>query len=430
LRAIDTALSTDVSNSLTPVRRLIGAELADRAVRDTVLAPVALLCAPRGDGFEQTLFPRAALSRLWKGLKAIEPSATGAVAETIALTPDDPALPDVCDRLCLAAAAALKEGASAMAPAIAVLQDRAAGSAAELAAFLELAPLARSAFRRLPVWLRLMSDEHAAAVRLLFKDAEAAAPDSAPLLLELLLAQSDEPWTLLRIVSAVTHHASDRYLASSEMAGFCERVLADAERNIGVLRQFDPDGGDPAAQTATDALAAAINEILEFEESLDLNKEGPWGRRIAKMRQTLSGSAEGHLKKAAKAVGEAMPLRQVRLGGVSLRWEPDVEHLPDPVRLRRALGFLAFFGRSRASSGQGGYGSVRARAAEEISHRLDSYIEDLLGMIHAGDVQSLDHARAYLEAAADMIGLVQDAKAAQIARRRAASVLEAPIRPG
>jgi hypothetical protein len=428
LRAIDTALSADSSNALTPVRRLIGAELSDRGVRDVVLAPVVPLSVVRADGFGQALFA-GVLPRLWKGLKQIDPAGTAAVASTVAMAPQDPTLPAACDRLCLALAARMKARDPAMEPAVRLLEGQRAGAADELAAYLELAPLARSAFARLPGWLRLMSDEHAAAVRLLFKDAEEVASDSAPRLLELLLARSPEPWTLLRIVSAVTHRAGDSYLSNSEMAGFCERVLADAERNIGVLRQFDPEGGDPAARTVTEALAAAIQEILEFEECVELNKDGQWGRRIGKMKQGLSSLAEGHLKRTGKAIGEALPLHQVRLGGVNLRWEPSLELAPDPARLGRALGFLAFYGRSRASAAQGGYAAARAKAGEEILHRLESYVEDLLGMVHSGDAAPLDHARAYLEAAAELITLAQDDKAGQIVRRRAAAVLEEAGRP-
>ncbi len=40
-------------------------------------------------------------------------------------------------------------------------------------------------------------------------------------------------------------------------------------------------------------------------------------------------------------------------------------------------------------------------------------------MIHTGDAGNLDHAQAFLEVAADFIGLVQDEKSAQIVRRRA-----------
>ena len=75
VRGLDAALRSDRSASLDPVRALVRAEAADRAVRDVVLAPLIALCAPRSDGFVQVQLPLGALSRLWKGLRAIEPLA-------------------------------------------------------------------------------------------------------------------------------------------------------------------------------------------------------------------------------------------------------------------------------------------------------------------------------------------------------------------
>jgi hypothetical protein len=421
VRDLDMALRADTSAALAPVRAMVRAELSDRGVRDVVLAPVAPLCAPRTDGFKQAVFPAGALSRLWRALRALEPSAVTVVVSNLTLSADDESYPPACDDLCRAAAAAIRDGTPAMKGLVRYLEDFQPGAAAHFAGYLELAPLARTAIKRLPIWLRIMTEEHAAAVRLLFKDADAIAPDASPRLLEVLLAQTAEPWRLLRIVSAATHRANDRYLSSSELAEFCERVLADIERRVNLVRLFDVDGGIEAGQAAAAALAVGINEILEFEENIELNKAGPWGQRIGKLKQSLSGLTEGLLKKTPKIVGEALPLQQVRIGGVNLRMEPKLDQAPDARLVRRALASLAFFDRCRATVGPGGYGAVRNKAGEEITHGLDSYIEDILAMAHGGELESLDHARAFLEVAADMTALAQDEKSAQIVRRRAAA---------
>jgi hypothetical protein len=421
VRDLDMALRADTSAALASVRAMVRAELSDRGVRDVVLAPVAPLCSPRADGFKQALFPAGVLSRLWRTLRAMEPQTVTLVVSNLTLTTEDESHPPACDDLCRAAATAIREDAPAMQGLVRYLEDFQPGAAAQFAGFLELAPLARTAIKRLPIWLRNMTDDHVAAARLLFKDADAIAPDASPRLLEVLLAQTAEPWRLLRIISAVTHRANDRYLSSSEMAEFCERVLADIERRVNLVRQFDVDGGVEAGQAAAAAAAVAIGEILEFEESVELNKSGPWGQRIGKLKESLSGLTEGLLKKAPKVVGDALPLQHVRVGGVKLRMEPRLDQAPDARLVRRAMASLAFFDRCRATSGQGGYGAVRGRAGEEIAHRLDSYVEDILAMAHAGELESLDHARAYLEVAADMTALAQDEKSAQIVRRRAAA---------
>ncbi|MEI9890091.1 MAG: hypothetical protein WDN45_05175 [Caulobacteraceae bacterium] len=421
VRDLDSALRADTSAPLAPVRAMVRAELSDRHVRDVVLAPVGPLCTPRADGFKQALFPAGALSRVWRALRALEPKTVAVVVSNLTLTAEDEHYPPACDELCAAAAAAIRAGDPAMDGLIRYLEDYQPGAAATFASYVELVPLARTAIKKLPGWLRNMTEENAAAVRLLLKDAGGVAGDASPRILEILLAQIAEPWRLLRIVSAMTNRGGDRYLSSSELAEFCERVLADIERRVNLLRQFDLDGGPEAGQAAAGALAVAIHEILEFEECLDLNKEGPWGQRVVKMRGALSNLTEGYLKKSPKAVGEALPLQPVRIGGATLRMEPRLEQAPDGRLVRRAMASLAFFERCRGNAAQGGFGAMRAKAGEEITHRLDSYIEDILAMIHDKELVSQDHARAFLEVAADMIALAQDEKSAQIVRRRAAA---------
>ncbi len=82
---------------------------------------------------------------------------------------------------------------------------------------------------------------------------------------------------------------------------------------------------------------------------------------------------------------------------------------------------LAFFDRTRVCASQGGYGVVRAKVCEEITHGLDSYLEDILDMLHSDEPPDLTVAHAYLEVVAEFMGLTQDQDAAKIVRRRAAA---------
>jgi hypothetical protein len=421
VRDLELALRAETGGPLAAVRALVRTELSERAVRDVVVAPVSPLCAPRADGFKQALFPSSLLPRLWKAMQVLEPKAVAVVASMLTLATDDH-LPPQCDEICTSAAAAIRAGRPETEAIVRLLEDFRPGAAAQFAGYLELAPLARGAIRRLPAWLRGMTGEHAAAVRLLFKDADAIAPDASPRLLEMLLGQVAEPWTLLRVISAITNRAGDRYLSSSELSEFCERVMADMERHVGVLRTMDYDVGPSAGVAAGKALGLAIAEIIEFEECLDLNKEGPWGQRVGKLKGALSNLTEGYLKKCAKIVADALPTQAVRVGGVNLRAEPRLDQAPDVRHLRRALTSLAFYDSSRKFVSQGGYGVVHAKVGEEVTHRLDSYVEDIIAMLNAGDAPEPAHAYAYLEAVAALMALLHDEKSAQIVRRRAAAL--------
>ena len=57
---------------------------------------------------------------------------------------------------------------------------------------------------------------------------------------------------------------------------------------------------------------------------------------------------------------------------------------------------------------------------ETLDPRIDNYAEDMLDLLHhAGDVPP-DRIRAFLDIAAEFLGLVRDPKSAKIIRRRAA----------
>ena len=75
IRSLELALGGEISGgSLSAVKAIVDNEVLDRAVRDTVLDPIVPLFSERTDGFNQLFFPRAALGRVWRALKAARPA--------------------------------------------------------------------------------------------------------------------------------------------------------------------------------------------------------------------------------------------------------------------------------------------------------------------------------------------------------------------
>ena len=288
------------------------------------------------------------------------------------------------------------------------------------ASYLDLCPIARAALARLPDWIVRMSDERAAAARLAYKDAVALADDAGPQYFEILFAHLAEPWQVLRVMSAIMDHPGDKYAAASELARFGDYILADIDKRLAAFKAFDPNEGAGAGTAAGEALQVASMEIWEFENSIELSRDGPWGGRVNQQKKLLAQLAEGRLEQIDKALDAALPQRMVRLGR-GLRGLPNLRSDPDGAALRRAEGLLAFFDQSRSSAAQSGYGSARAKAAEKLEERLDQYVEDLLEMLRAEQVDSVERVHAYLEVTAELMGLARGEKAAQIVRRRAAA---------
>jgi len=423
VRSIEAALAEDAGRggAIAAVHGMAAREAAERKLRALVLGPVIPLCRP--SSWSAVSFPAKTPALLWAALRESEPervAAAAAVAE--APPPKDPDEPpsSILDELCHAAAQGLRSEAPAFQAANTLLNGALKDGGALFASYLDLSPIARSAIARLPEWVIRMTDERAAAARLAYKDAVALSDDAGPQLFEILFAQLPEPWQILRVMSAIMDHPGDRYVAASELSRFGEYLLADIDKRLAAFKAFDAGLGAEAGAAAADSLALAAQQIAEFETAMELSRDGPWGARIAQHRQLLAGLAEARLEQIEKAIDQALPLRMVRLGK-GLKGLPNLRADPDPAALRRAEGLMAFFDRSRSSAGQSGYGSARAKVGEMLGDRLDHYVEDLLEMLRADDVDSVERIHAYLEVAAVFTGQARDEKAAQIVRRRAAA---------
>ena len=366
-------------------------------------------------------FPTGVLARLWRALKTTYPEEVEFAAFQPLHWSSNDDVPPIHDELCQLAAGGLRSGAGAFGPVVELLQTAGPAAQAELIACLDLTPLARTALEHLPGWLTRMTEERSAAARLSFKDAVAIADDQGPRLIEIMFAHLAEPWMILRVMSAVILNPNERYVSGSELADFGLRLLKDIDRRIVQIKAFDYDAGAKAGLAAAEILRVAAAVASEFELSLSMVKDGPWSERLSKQKQVLASLAEGHLRKLDKIVGDALPMQPVRINGRTMRNEPRLDNPPNPVAVARAKALLSFFFGIRSAAVQGGYGTMRGKVGEDVAHRLDSYVEELLAMMHSGDVEHLDHARMFLETVADFTGMVHDEQAAQIVRRRAAA---------
>ena len=421
VRNLEVALAEEASlgGPIVAVHDLLAKEAADRRLRRLVLEPIGALCRP--SAWEAVSFPETTPMLLWSALKETSPDLVAGAAEA-SLKPHDSegATDPVYDQLCLSAAQGLRCELKAFQRVSDLLNGAASDGAATLASYLDLSPIARGALLRLPDWVGRMSDERAAAARLAYKDAVELADDAGPQFFEILFAHLVEPWQILRVMSAIMDHPGDRYVAVSELAHFGEYILGDIDRRLAAFKNFDPNKGAKAGVEAGEALRIAAAQIAEFETSIGLSREGPWGMRVVQQKKLLAQSAEARLAQIGKTLDAALPLRMVRLGK-GLRGLPKLEADPDPAALLRAEGLMAFFDHSRGSAAQSGYGAARAKAAELIEERLDQYVEDLLEMLRADEVSSVERIHAFLEVTAGFMAQAHGEKAAQIVRRRAAA---------
>jgi len=421
VRSLDKALTANaVEGPMAEIRDLVGSEALARKARTLVFLPVAPMCPRVTPPNSHKTFPHRTLALLWTALKGYAPDQISLAEAASRHWTDETDPPEVFDRLCRDAAQGLRYAAGTVfAPAAALLDESEPNGAALFATYLDLAPLTRVSIRKLPDWLSRMNDERAVTIRLAFKDATAVAPDAGPKFFDMLSAQLAEPWQILRIISAVMDRPGDSYMAASELSHVGERLLAEIDRRRELFGAFDPWAGAAAGKSAAADVTVAVGLIAEFEQSVDLAKDGPWGAKILHAKKELAQAVEKVMGKADDALAAALPVRAARFG--KGRGMPRYDEEPDARAMARADGLMAFVNEARNAAPAGGYASFRAKMIERLDERLDHYVEDTLEHLRGEDADDKPRAAEFLEVAARLVGLLRDDKAAQIVRRRAAA---------
>ena len=424
VRDLESALASgsDRHTTMRVIHGMVAVEALDRRARNTVFRPLAPLCGSPASRLHSPIFPAAALTGAWRGLKQaggrnLERAVAGADPRCL-----DPPSDELYDQLCAEAAEGLRGRANpSYAAAAAVLNTAMDSGAEQFAAYLDLTPVARTALNRMHEWLGRLTDERIAAARLAFRDAVAIADDAGPRLMEILCAHLEEPWAVLRLISAVMQRPTDRFVASSELAVFGERLLDDIDAQLKALSVFNAELGPEAGRAAGAAVRTAAVEIQEFDESIDIAAEGPWGSRLLRQKKALVLAVEGRLKSVEAEVAAALPLQTAAFRRQGVRGQPKLVADPDARRVQRAIGFLSFLAEVRCAGDRLGFGALWNKTTEQVQARLDTYVEDLLEKLRAAEGENPERVRAYLDAAAECMGLLSDERAAQIVRRRMAA---------
>ncbi len=404
-----------IEGDLTVVADIIAHEQTARRLSAVVFSPLYPLISARPDGVRAPRFSRSLVKDLWVTLLERRPDAADAVRQAIEDWDSHDPSPPVLDELCLEASGIAEAGASLE------FRGRDGGAEArELAVYLKLAPFARLALQRLGDWLGKATEERAAVLRLIFRDAAEVAEDSAPRVMEMLLGHLPDAAQILRPISLITERAGDRFLASSELASFGERLLDRAEEHVGRLKGFMPGGGSEAAHAAAAAANLAGAILAEIEQSIELARDGPWGRRVMDARKAMSAMIEARLRECQKVVEQAMPMHSVRVTGRMSRPSPLVSSAPEPKFVEPARALMLLLGETRQAANSGGFGALRAQVAETLSDWLEVYADELVHLLNAGEAPDPAIAHLYLELAAEFLSSAENDKAAQIVRRRAA----------
>jgi hypothetical protein len=407
--------------ALASVRRLVESEARDRQLRNIVLLPIAPMCVGDGRDPLRLTFPSRIMGLMWRGLKGQAP----AVVHTAELSLYDyrpgETSTEHFDRLVRIAAKAIRAAEVREFRMVAEVCDEArSDGAATLLACMELAPVVRKVAHKLVEWTTQQGGDTTIGARLAYKDAVAVSEDAGPRFFQMLAAQLQNDWMILRIISAVMDKPTERYLADTELGVFGQRVLHDIEEALKSILKLDLDGGAPVAHNAVRLVDDITLQSNELETYVSLSREHGWGAQLVKHRKSMASIVEGRFREAEKYFAQALPTVKPRLKRIK-REMPRLNMPPDETAVRRCETLLTFASELRFSSNYGGFASARTKLLEGLREQLDMYVEELLDMLKTGDAEDENNARAFLMIAADFSRLVRDEKAADLVRRRAAA---------
>jgi hypothetical protein len=417
---------------LASVRQLVEVEARDRLLRNAVFHPVAALFVGDGSDTRRLVFPARALACIWRGLKTFAPAemtaAADAAAAIVKAGTKEQRPPDASkafDAVVATAAQALRDSDMREFRTAIELCDRArAGGGETLLACLEISPVVRRTLGRLPEWVSRGGEDTGAAARIAYKDAVAIAEDAGPRFFEMLAAQVNPPWMVLRIISAIMDKPTERYLADSELGGFPERVMDEIDASLKSISKLDLDAGPEAARVAGALVELITQQHFELEGCIELTRDHGWGHRIMGQKKSLASVVEGRLRDSEKVISAALPTISTGFGR-SRRSGPRLDTAPDPQAAVRAVTLLTFAHQIRHCANYGGFAAMHTKVMEKLWDVVDHYAEDVLADVRNGDAPDLAIAHAHLRVAADIAALVHDEKAGELVRRRAATACSA-----
>ena len=391
-------------------------EILDRQRRALVLAPLLPLFRTRSDGLKSLRFPAGVLPRLWSAASAREPGLL------IALDRGGPRGSIVADRICLAAAAAVRDRPDLVWPPDWSDAAERAHGLSELAGCCDLSSLARRGLLSLRAWMGRPDEDQSAEFRLLMRDAANVAPDGARRLLDIFFAHMADGAPILRLIMLASGGPGrEDLVASSELAIFPERLFTLLECHVEDLKGFRPEGDDPNGVERFKSQLEACSALLsEIDVTLEPAPTGAWGKRAYEARQSVHRVLKHAIRRTEKAVDAALPLTEMRTLGRMTRRVPRLDASIDGSDAATAVCLLKALSAARGPASLFGCEAERQACLDTLTERLTSYAEEIVEAVNAGEPENEAHALKLAETAGQYLGLIDATRAAQTVRRRVA----------
>ena len=398
---------------------MLADETIDRRRRAIAFAPLLPMFQRRPDGVASLTFPSGVLPRLWKAASSKEPELL-LVLDDYRPIEENPKMRAVADRICVAAAAAVRDKPDIVWPAGGDEAARQKGLD-ELALCFDLAAMARRGLLNLPDLILRPTGDQLAELRLLIRDCAEITADGGPRMLEIMFAHLGDASLILRlVVHSSKAAAKEGLLSESEMAGFVNRLIAEVEARVTRIASHQPGAkADPGPGVRAD-IAWCAETLGELDITLQLDPEGTWGKQAREARDRINATLSKTLRSLDKTLDKLMPSKSVKTTGRMTKQAPDLEADAAPLEaVQAAIVQLTLLGALRTAAQVFGCEGLRVQLVQSVTERITVWVDMVIEAINAGDAPDQRKSLAMVETLAKCLLLIEATDVARTIRRRA-----------
>ncbi|MCX8499032.1 MAG: hypothetical protein ORN25_06660, partial [Caulobacteraceae bacterium] len=404
-------------HTMADVRDIVMVEMRDRKVRSIVFSPIVSLCEKNQPGKNSSRFPFELPTLLWNALVDTAPKLMAQAREMALRSASEEVLPYIFNQACDAALTGLQTNDPNFQPVVVCLAKTSPDSLRDLIGFLKMSSVLRDVLIEIPLWVGRMNSDDELSVRLAYRDAAKLTANGPARLFEYIYINLEAPRTILRIISAALDRPSDLSVEGTDLIAFGDLLLDQCEASLQSINGFDLGQGASAGTALASAAKSIIGTVTEFEECIALSKNGPWGRRVARIKRDVSVEFEKLIFQVEILIPKALPVAAAGQNQKALNRSPNMFVAPDPSAAARLEAILTFMAQIRSIASASGVGVLRSRIIAETQEFLEFYSNGVFALLSDFN-QDPDAVRARIDVIAKYVALVHDDEAAERLRRR------------
>jgi len=240
-------------------------------------------------------------------------------------------------------------------------------------------------------------------------------PDAAPYIAAIAMNRLARPWEALKLPMMISRQHHDTLISKTDM-GLVGEIL--------ISRMDNFQASIHAARHPHFDVEKLIEDVRGFAElstaivkEIEVRREGEWGQRLLKDRQTVGTVMDDFMERAPKELAAALPMQ--RGTGRSADFSRPVD--PEKLELGRRYARLATGCRNFAAAAC--FAAKNKDTLETLGAYLKRYNEDVLKELRGADPASRAVAETQFALCADLTAMLFSAEEAELLRRRGKAAL-------